>query len=151
MEVETKEGESKGEKKEENKEEKNEIKNEEKKEEKNEIKKEEKKEEEKEEPDLEKGLIIKKKYVIQKKLGKGGFAKVYLVENIEDGKKYALKVLLQKRNTEKDKRDFFHEMKKLEYLNKKNKKFVLTLHDKGGFTTKDNLQIYTLWLIMLKN
>ena len=62
------------------------------------------------------------------------------MENIEDGKKYALKVLLQKRNTEKDKRDFFHEMKKLEYLNKKNKKFVLTLHDKGGFTTKDNLQ-----------
>ena len=78
--------------------------------------------------------------IIQKRLGKGGFAKVYLVEDIKNGKKYALKVLLLKRNSEKDKKDFWREIIKLKYLNLKNKTYVLTLYDKGEFQIHDELK-----------
>ena len=60
------------------------------------------KKKEDEEPDLEKGLIVKEKYEIQYRLGKGGFGKVYLVTNIIDKKNFAMKVLLQKKCSKYD-------------------------------------------------
>ena len=51
-------------------------------------------EEEKKEPDLEKNSIIDNKYIIIKKIGEGGFSKVYLVQDIHNKEKYAAKIIL---------------------------------------------------------
>ena len=97
-------------------------------------------EEKKEEPDLDKELIINEKYKILYKLGKGGFSKVYLVQNIHDGKNYALKVLLQKRNTERHKNNFQKEINVLKDLYKLNNSYILKLYDDGKFITEDQIE-----------
>ena len=96
--------------------------------------------EKKEEPDLAQDLIINGKYKIQYKLGKGGFGKVYLVKNINDDKKYALKVLLKKKNSEKNKKDFKNEITILKCLYKYNHSYILKLYDEGQFITEDKIE-----------
>ena len=83
--------------------------------------------------DLDKDVIIDKKYQIIHKIGSGGFGKVYLVENIIDKKKYALKVLFPRKNPEKQIRDFKRETIILNMLSKKNNSYVLKLYDQGTF------------------
>ena len=83
--------------------------------------------------DLDKDVIIDKKYQIIHKIGSGGFGKVYLVENIIDKKKYALKVLFPRKNPEKKIKDFKRETKILNILSKKNNSYVLKLYDQGTF------------------
>ena len=48
---------------------------------------------EKKEPDIEKDSIIDDKYIIIKKIGEGGFSKVYLVQDRNSKKIYAGKIL----------------------------------------------------------
>ena len=92
-----------------------------------------------EEPDLEKGLIVKEKYEIQYRLGKGGFGKVYLVTNIIDKKNYAMKVLLQKKSSKYDIYGFKNEIRILNSLYQINKTYVMKLHENGEFKTEDEL------------
>ena len=92
-----------------------------------------------EEPDLEKGLIVKEKYEIQYRLGKGGFGKVYLVTNIIDKKNYAMKVLLQKKCSKYDIYGFKNEIRILNSLYQINKTYVMKLHENGEFKTEDEL------------
>ena len=49
-----------------------------------------------EEKDLEPQSIINDKYSIIRKIGEGGFAKVYLVQEENDNIKYAAKILFDK-------------------------------------------------------
>ena len=98
------------------------------------------KEKEKEEPDLNKDLIINKTYKIQYKLGGGGFGKVYLVQNIKDGKNYALKVLLEKKNSAQNKTDFRNEITILKCLFKINHSYTLQLHEDGKFKTANKVE-----------
>jgi serine/threonine protein kinase len=93
-----------------------------------------------EEPDLEKDLIINEKYKVIYKIGKGGFGKVYLVQNLKDGKKYALKVLLQKKKSDKNKRDFQLEIFILKRLHDINSSYVLKLYDEGKFITEEKIE-----------
>ena len=93
-----------------------------------------------EEPDLDKDLIINEKYKIQYKLGKGGFGKVYLVQNLKDGKNYALKVLLQRKKSDKNKRDFQKEIDTLKTLYDINSSYVLKLYDEGKFITEEKIE-----------
>ena len=97
------------------------------------------KKKEDEEPDLEKGLIVKEKYEIQYRLGKGGFGKVYLVTNIIDKKNYAMKVLLQKKSSKYDIYGFKNEIRTLNGLYQINKTYVMKLHENGEFKTEDEL------------
>ena len=97
------------------------------------------KKKEDEEPDLEKGLIVKEKYEIQYRLGKGGFGKVYLVTNIIDKKNYAMKVLLQKKSSKYDIYGFKNEIRILNSLYQINKTYVMKLHENGEFKTEDEL------------
>ena len=97
------------------------------------------KKKEDEEPDLEKGLIVKEKYEIQYRLGKGGFGKVYLVKNIIDKKNYAMKVLLQKKSSKYDIYGFKNEIRILNSLYQINKTYVMKLHENGEFKTEDEL------------
>ena len=97
-------------------------------------------EEKKEEPDLDKELVINEKYKILYRLGKGGFSKVYLVKNIHDNKKYAMKVLLQKRNSEKNKNNFQKEINLLKDLYKLNNSYILKLYDEGKFISEDQIE-----------
>ena len=96
---------------------------------------EEKKEETKE--DLEKGLCIKGKYIILEELGQGGYGKVYKVEDINTKKTYALKVLLKKRNSEVEKKNFKKEIEILSRL--QNKPFIPKIYESGEFI-KDKLE-----------
>ena len=98
---------------------------------------EEKKEETKEEQDFEKGLYIRGKYKIIQKLGQGSYGKVYQVEDINTGKKYALKVLMKSRNSEADIKNFQNEINILHRL--KNKPFIPKIYDNGEFI-KDKLK-----------
>ena len=92
-----------------------------------------------EEPDLEKDLIINKKYQIQYKLGKGGFGKVYLVQNLQDGKNYAMKVLLQKRSSKHDIEGFKKEKYLLKSLYNINSSYILKFYEDGEFIAEDKL------------
>ena len=98
------------------------------------------KEKEKEEPDLNKDLIINGTYRIQYKLGGGGFGKVYLVQNIKDGKNYALKVLLEKKNSAQNKTDFRNEITILKCLFKINHSYTLQLHEDSKFITENKVE-----------
>ena len=77
--------------------------------------------------DLDKNIIINNKYKIIHRIGEGGFGKVYLVEDIIDKKKYALKVLFPRKNPEKQIRDFKRETIILNMLSKKNNSYVLNM------------------------
>jgi len=82
-----------------------------------------------EEPDLKSGLVIDEKYQIQYKLGKGGFGKVYLVQNIKDDKKYyAMKVLLLKRSSSNDINLFQKEIAILKELHNLNNSYILKVY-----------------------
>ena len=93
-----------------------------------------------EEPDLQENLVINNKYQIQYKLGKGGFGKVYLVRNIEDDKKYAMKVLLQKRTSKIEIEEFYREIKILKELHNLNNSYFLNVYEDGRFITEDKLE-----------
>ena len=92
-----------------------------------------------EEPDLEKDLIINKKHQIQYKLGKGGFGKVYLVQNLQDGKNYAMKDLLQKRSSKHDIERFKKEKYLLKSLYNINSSYILKFYEDGEFIAEDKL------------
>ena len=82
-----------------------------------------------EEPDLKSGLVIDEKYQILYKLGKGGFGKVYLVQNIKDDKKYyAMKVLLLKRSSSNDINLFQKEIAILKELHNLNNSYILKVY-----------------------
>ena len=94
-----------------------------------------------EEPDLKSDLVINEKYQIQYKLGKGGYGKVYLVQNIKDDKKYyAMKVLLLKRSTSNDIELFKKEITILKELHKLNNSYILKVYEEGKFTTEDQME-----------
>ena len=95
---------------------------------------------EQEEPDLDKDLIINGTYRIQYKLGNGGFGKVYLVQNLKDGKNYALKVLLKKKNSDRNKNDFKNEITILKCLYNIDHSYILQLHENGKFITEDKVE-----------
>ena len=94
-----------------------------------------------EEPDLKSGLVIDEKYQIQYKLGKGGFGKVYLVQNIKDDKKYyAMKVLLLKRSSSNDINLFQKEIAILKELHNLNNSYILKVYQEGKFIAEDHLE-----------
>ena len=93
-----------------------------------------------EEPDLDKDFIINGKYKIQYKLGSGGFGKIYLVKNIKDNKDYALKLLLKKKNSDKNKKDFQKEIDTLKALEKNGCPYVLKSYEAGKFITEDKIE-----------
>ena len=93
-----------------------------------------------EEPDLQENLVINNKYQIQYKLGKGGFGKVYLVQNIDDKKKYAMKVLLLTRSSAYDIEEFHLEIKILKKLHNLNNSYILNIYEEGRFITEDKLE-----------
>ena len=62
------------------------------------------------EADLEKDSILDERYVIIRKIGSGGFAKTYLVLDLQDKKEYAAKIVLEKRY-QKDKKVLLNEYK----------------------------------------
>ena len=65
--------------------------------------------EEKKEPDIEKDSIIDDKYIIIKKIGEGGFSKVYLVQDRNSKKIYAGKILFDSA-TQKEKENISNEV-----------------------------------------
>ena len=111
--------------------------------EKKELNKEKKKEKnEKNEPDLEKNLIINLKYRIIKKIGKGGFAKVYHVENIFDEKEYAMKVFFPGKDSVIIQKNIIKETKILKMLSGKNNSYVLKCYENGNFQSEDKINRY---------
>ena len=97
-------------------------------------------EEKKEKLDLYIGLVINGKYEIQKRLGKGGFGDVYLVQDINDGKKYALKIMLENKNSKENKNRFKNEIEILKGLYELNPSYILKLYDEGEFITKNKVE-----------
>ena len=97
-------------------------------------------EEKKEKLDLYIGIVINGKYEIQKRLGKGGFGDVYLVQDINDGKKYALKIMLENKNSKGNKNRFKNEIEILKGLYELNPSYILKLYDEGEFITKNKVE-----------
>ena len=93
-----------------------------------------------EEPDLDKDFVINNIYKIQYGMGKGGYGKVYLVQNIKDGKNYALKVLSAKKYKEKHKQDFLKEINIIQKLNKLNDSYILKIYNFGKFIAKNKIE-----------
>ena len=87
---------------------------------------------------LDKNLVIQEKYVIKDKIGQGGYGKIYIVKRKDNKKKYALKVLSEEKNSEKNKKEFEYEIEILKKLYKLNNSYVLKLYDSGIFKAKSN-------------
>ena len=92
------------------------------------------------EKELGNNFEINGKYKINERIGHGGFGIIYLVNRKEDGKKYALKVLSEEKNSEKNLKDFEHEIGILKKLYKMNQLYVLKLYDSGIFFTYDKMK-----------
>ena len=90
------------------------------------------------EEDLDKNSIIHEKYVIKGKIGQGGYGKIYIVKRKDNKKKYAMKVLSEEKNSEKNIKEFEYEIKILKKLYKLNNSYVLKLYDSGIFKAKSN-------------
>jgi len=89
---------------------------------------------------LYKNLVINDKYIIKDKIGQGGYGKIYLLRGKEDKKKYALKVLSEEKNSEKNLKEFQYEIEILKKLYKMNNSYVLKLYDSGIFFTNDKMK-----------
>ena len=89
---------------------------------------------------LYKNLVINEKYIIKDKIGQGGYGKIYLLRGKEDKKKYALKVLSEEKNSEKNLKEFQYEIEILKKLYKMNNSYVLKLYDSGIFFTNDKMK-----------
>ena len=87
---------------------------------------------------LDKNLVIQEKYVIKDKIGQGGYGKIYIVKRKDNKKKYALKVLSEEKNSEKNIKEFEYEIETLKKLYKLNNSYVLKLYDSGIFKAKSN-------------
>jgi len=92
--------------------------------------------------DLDKNQIINERYKILRRIGQGGFGRVYLVEDNFDGKKYALKVLFPRENSIRDIKNFKRETEILRKLGEKNNSYVLKLYDKGTFQGEDKKEYF---------
>lgn len=64
-------------------------------------------------------VIDNKNYYINNKIDEGGYGKIYLVEGVNDHKKYALKILKEEKNSEEDIDQFNKEIKFLGILSDK--------------------------------
>ena len=98
--------------------------------------------EEEEEPDFEIGSKIDDKYSIIRKIGEGGFAKIYLVEELKNKNKniYAAKIPFPSVELN----DFLNEIKILKKISKETNinKYVTNYHDSGrGDIKKEVLSV----------
>ena len=84
------------------------------------------------EKDLDKDSIIAQKYIINRKIGQGEHAKVYLVIDINDKKEYAAKILLENQ-PQIDIKAFYHEIEILKQIKESNgsDKFIIQYIDSG--------------------
>ena len=85
---------------------------------------------------LSRGENHKYKNIKQIDNGKNSFGQIHLVENLQDNKKYAIKIL--KTNIVKDKESFQREIGIFEELNKNENKYIPKLYDHGLGTIKRN-------------
>ena len=85
---------------------------------------------------LSRGENHKYKNIKQIDNGKNSFGQIHLVENLQDNKKYAIKIL--KTNVVKDKELFQREIGIFEELNKNENKYIPKLYDHGLGTIKRN-------------
>ena len=85
--------------------------------------------EEEEEPDFEIGSKIDDKYSIIRKIGDGGFAKIYLVEELKNKNIYAAKIPFPSVELN----DFLNEIKILKKISNETNinKYVTKYHDSG--------------------
>ena len=74
------------------------------------------------ERDLHQGSIVHNKYIIIKKIDEGGFAKVYLIEEKDTKKQYAIKVLKKGKTPIKEIDSFLREIEILKILTNSDKK-----------------------------
>ena len=90
---------------------------------------EDEREEEEEEPDFEIGSKIDDKYSIIRKIGDGGFAKIYLVEELKNKNIYAAKIPFPSVELN----DFLNEIKILKKISNETNinKYVTKYHDSG--------------------
>ena len=88
---------------------------------------------------LENGSIIFNKYVLIKKIGEGGFGKVYLIEEKETKKQYAIKVLKKGKTPVKEINSFLREIEILKVLTNSGKTKTSTpwLYDSGKTIIKN--------------
>ena len=84
------------------------------------------------EKDLDKDSIIAQKYIINRKIGQGEHAKVYLVIDINDKKEYAAKILLENQ-PQIDIKAFYHEIEILKQIKESNgsDKFIIQYINSG--------------------
>ena len=101
----------------------------------------------------ERQIILDNKYILLSRVGDGGFSKVYLAKKINDeneNKKYAIKILKSDKSSVADKRCFSYEVDIFKELSKEKNKYVPSLYDYGeGFISKDGKEINTKRLYLV--
>ena len=101
----------------------------------------------------ERQIILDNKYILLSRVGDGGFSKVYLAKKINDeneNKKYAIKILRSDKTSVFDKRCFSYEVDIFKELSKEKNKYVPSLYDYGeGFISKDGKEINTKRLYLV--
>ena len=101
----------------------------------------------------ERQIILDNKYILLSRAGDGGFSKVYLAKKINDeneNKKYAIKILKSDKSSVADKRCFSYEVDIFKELSKEKNKYVPSLYDYGeGFISKDGKEINTKRLYLV--
>ena len=75
--------------------------------------------------------ILDKKYILKRRIGYGGQGEVFLVENIDDHKEYAAKMINEEKCSEYEKGYFRNEIEILNLLSNEEKKYVPHLYDNG--------------------
>ena len=95
---------------------------------------------EEKEKDLDNGSVIQGKgtYIIEEKIGQGGFGKIYRVNEIKAKKLFALKILLEEKCSEKNIKDFENEIEILKKLYTEEHSYVLKIYDFCIIPINDN-------------
>ena len=86
--------------------------------------------------------ILDNKYIIKRQIGFGAQGKIFLVEKIGDNAEYVVKLRIKEKEPTKEQNFFLNEIKILNKLKSKEKRYVPYLHDSGeGFVKEEGQNI----------